>query len=105
MSENSGNLAAVDDEVGVSVRGFTRASIDLAWTPLTGDAVEFEAQSHVKAAFRAIEGFPMEDMDGTGVTTASTAGAWLFDVKGVARLRARASAVGANPIAVLVLAE
>ena len=103
--ENQGNLAAVDDAVGVSARGFVRASIDLAWTPLTGDAVEFEAATHKDATFRAIEGHPMEDIDGTGVTSASTAGAWLFNVQGIARLRARASAIGATPIAVKILAE
>jgi hypothetical protein len=105
MSENLGNLAAQNDEVAISVMGKERASIELSWTPATGDSVVFEAASHPNSAFAAIEGFPMDDIDGTGVTTSSTAGVWLFDVKGIARLRARADAAPGSAIAVKIFAE
>jgi hypothetical protein len=103
-----GDLIATSGEgsiVGMKVSGAVRASIDLAFTPVTNDSVVFEAAGHKDGAFRAIEGFPMEDIDGTGVTSATTAGCWLFDVRGIARLRARCDGLASASIAVKINAE
>lgn len=105
MPNNKGVIASAGEEVAISVVGCIKASIDLDWTEVTGDSIAFEAKAHIEAPWRSIEGYPMEDMDGTGVTEASAPGAWVFYVDGIARLRARVVTTSINACTALLNAE
>lgn len=103
--KDKGTIAAVGEEVGLSVQGNERASIELAWTPVTGDTIEFEGRAHPEGSWGSIEGFLMSDIDGTGATDATDIGVWIFNVIGISRIRARASALAATPVSVKIYAE
>ncbi len=101
----SGSIAVVNGDVGLSVQGNRRASIELDWVPVTGDTIEFEGLAHPEGTWDSIEGQLMSDMNGTGVTSATDVGVWIFDVWGISRIRASASALSTTPVSVKMYAE
>lgn len=103
--KHKGSLVTTLSQVPLSVMGNERASIELDWIPETGDTVEFECQCHPEGTWDSIEGFLTGDIDGTGVTDATDAGIWVFDVRGISRLRVSASAIGTTPVLVKLYAE
>ena len=103
--KSEGVISVATGLVGASVQGNERASIELDWVPTTGDTVEFQAQAHPEGTFGLIEGFPMDDINGAGVTEGTDIGVWIFDVKGISRIRAIASALGSTPVSVKIYAE
>jgi hypothetical protein len=100
MRTMKGTLAAVNDELGMECQGLSRLSVELAWTEVTGDTIVFEAKTHQEGSWGSIEGYPVSDMDGTGVTSVTGVGAWVFDVRAIAAFRVKASALGAQDVTV-----
>ncbi|MCK5307599.1 MAG: hypothetical protein KAJ73_03220 [Zetaproteobacteria bacterium] len=105
MQKHKGTITAVGENVGIATQGTQKASIELAWTPVTGDTIEFEGQAHPEGSWGSIEGFLMSDIDGTGATSATDSGIWMFNVHGISRIRARASVLVAASVSVKIYAE
>jgi len=94
---------AATESVVLNVQGASFAAFELEGTFV--GTVQFEAMGSVEGTPGSVEGMPISDLDGTGVTEATAPGAWRFDVRGMSRLQARCSAFTSGIINVFGYAE
>ena len=94
-------LLALNDEVGLSVQGNERASIEVDGTFV--GTVSFEAAGHPEGVFQLIQGTQMDG--GANATSCTAPETFTFDVRGISRLRARCSAFTSGSIEVWLFAE
>lgn len=96
-------FTVAEESVVLNTQGASFATIELAGT--FAGTVQFEAMGSVEGNTSSVEGMPVSDLDGTGVTEGTAVGVWRFDVRGISRLQARCSVFTSGIIEVFGYAE
>lgn len=99
--KHKGVLTIIQGEVGLSVQGDERASIEVDGTFV--GTVSFEAAGHPDGVFQAIQGTQMDG--GASATSCTAPETFTFDVRGISRLKARCSAFTSGAIEIWLYAE